>query len=91
MEYLPTQRSVYRDYPPKERPLARTFPRRNVDAKFAMLVPIYLELDDGKMAFLGRARMVGSASHSQKVPLMGLKTKPRRAAINYYDDVLASN
>jgi hypothetical protein len=61
-----------------------------VDDKFRMLVPIYLELDDGKVAFLGRARLTGSNSFSQKVPLKGLKTKPRRVLINYHDDVLAS-
>lgn len=68
-----------------------TLAQSNVDTKFAMLVPIYLELDDGKIAFLGRSRMLGATTHSQKVPLKGLKTKPRRAMINYYDDVLASN
>jgi Peptidase family M1 domain len=63
----------------------------NVDGKFAMLVPVYIELDDGKIAFLGRARLVGITAYSQKVQLKGIKAKPRRALINYYDDVLASN
>jgi len=40
---------------------------------------------------VGRARMDGNASVDQKVPLKGLKQKPRRAMLNYYDDVLASN
>ena len=62
-----------------------------VDDKFRMLVPVYLELDDGKIALLGRLRMVGNTSSAPKVPLKGLKTKPRRALVNYYDDVLASN
>jgi hypothetical protein len=62
-----------------------------VGDKFAMLVPIYLELDDGRIAFLGRARMLGSTPHSPKVPLKGLKAKPCHAMMNYYDDVLASN
>ena len=61
-----------------------------VDDKFRMLVPIYLELADGNVAFLGRARLIGNISVEQKVPLKGLKTKPRRAVVNYYDDVLAS-
>jgi hypothetical protein len=26
----------------------------------------------------------------QKIPLRGLKVKPRRAVLNYYDDVLSS-
>jgi hypothetical protein len=55
-----------------------------------MLVPIYLELADGNMFFLGRARMIGNTSIEQKVPIKGLKTKPRRAVLNYFDDVLAS-
>ncbi|HET9409745.1 MAG TPA: M1 family aminopeptidase [Candidatus Sulfotelmatobacter sp.] len=62
----------------------------NVDDHFRMLVPIYLELEDGKIFFLGRARLNGNTSFDQKIPLKGLKTKPRRAMINYYDDVLAS-
>ena len=62
-----------------------------VDEKFSMLVPVYLELEDGKVAFLGRVRLTGNTSFAQKVPLKGLQGKPRRAIINYYDDVLASN
>jgi len=65
-----------------------------VDDKFTMLVPIYLELNEGgkegRVVFLGRARLTGNNAISQKVPLRGLKTRPRRALINYYDDVLAS-
>ncbi|HXY24513.1 MAG TPA: M1 family aminopeptidase [Candidatus Acidoferrum sp.] len=64
-----------------------------VDDKFRMLVPVYLELDEGgkegKVVFLGRARLTGNTTVSQKVPLRGLKTKPR-VLVNYYDDVLAS-
>ena len=62
----------------------------NVDDKFAMLVPIYLEMDDGRIVMLGRMRMKGNSTEKQKVPLKALKAKPRRAMINYYDDVLAS-
>ena len=62
----------------------------SVDEKFRMLVPIYLELADGNIYFLGRGRITGNNSIEEKVPLKGLKTKPRRAVINYYDDVLAS-
>ncbi len=61
-----------------------------VDDKFRMVVPVYLELDDGRIVFLGRMRVVGNTSAPAKVPLKGLKAKPRRALINYYDDVLAS-
>jgi peptidase M1-like protein len=62
----------------------------NVNEKFRMVVPVYLELDDGRIVFLGRMRVAGNSSSPAKVPLKGLKTKPRRALINYYDDVLAS-
>jgi aminopeptidase N len=63
----------------------------NVDPKFRMLVPVYLEMDDGRLLTLGRARMVGSSTVEDKVPIKGLKTKPKRALVNYYDDVLAAN
>jgi len=62
----------------------------NVDDNFRMLVPLYLDMPDGKMFFLGRGRLMGSNSIERKIPLKGLKTKPRQALINYYDDVLAS-
>jgi aminopeptidase N len=61
-----------------------------VDEHFRMLVPMYLELADGNIYFLGRARMNGNNTVDQKIPLKGLKTKPKRAIANYYDDVLAS-
>ncbi len=61
-----------------------------VDDNFRMPVPIYLELADGRTVNLGRARLAGNTSVEQKVPIKGLKDKPKRALINYYDDVLAS-
>lgn len=62
-----------------------------VDDKFRMLVPIYLELANGHFANLGRATLVGNSSQDAKVPLKGIKDMPRRAMVNYYDDVLATN
>jgi len=62
-----------------------------VDDKFRMIVPIYLELADGRVANLGRARLTGNTSVDKKVPLKGLKDTPKRALLNYNDDVLASN
>jgi hypothetical protein len=61
-----------------------------VDDKFRMLVPVYLELADGKIAFLGRVSLVGNNSTEAKVPLKGIKDTPHRAMLNYYDDVLVS-
>ncbi|HKM48895.1 MAG TPA: M1 family aminopeptidase [Terriglobales bacterium] len=62
-----------------------------VDDKFRMIVPIYLELADGRIVSLGRARLTGNTSVDQKVPLKGLKDTPKPALLNYNDDVLASN
>jgi Peptidase family M1 domain len=62
-----------------------------VDDKFRMIVPIYLELADGRTVNLARARLTGNSSVDQKVPLKGLKDTPKRALLNYNDDVLASN
>ena len=62
-----------------------------VDDKFRMIVPIYLDLADGRVVNLGRARLVGNTSVEQKLPIRGLKTAPKRALVNYNYDVLASN
>jgi hypothetical protein len=62
-----------------------------VDDKFRMLVPIYLELADGRTVSLGRATLIGNSSLDQKVPLRGVKTAPKRALVNYNNDVLAAN
>jgi Peptidase family M1 domain len=62
-----------------------------VNDDFRMLVPLYLELADGRVAFLGRARMVGNKSVEGKVPLQGLQQTPKGLVVNYYDDVLAAN
>lgn len=64
--------------------------KSNVDGNFKMLVPIYFELEDGRVVFLGRARMLGATSFTGKIPLKNMKTKPRRAMINHYDDVLSA-
>jgi hypothetical protein len=61
-----------------------------VDNNFRMLVPIYLELANGRTVMLGRAPMTGNNSIEQKIPLKGLKEKPRRAVINFFNDVLAA-
>lgn len=62
----------------------------NVTDSFRMLVPIYLQMADGRTLFLGRARMIGNTTLEQKVPLKGLKEIPKKAVVNYYDDVLSS-
>jgi hypothetical protein len=61
-----------------------------VNDRFVMPVPVYVELADGRVASLGRITMRGNNSVEQEVPLKGLKTAPKRAMINYYADVLAT-
>ena len=55
----------------------------------AVFTGLYLEMADSDMFFLG-ARLAGNSSIEQKVPLIGLKTKPRAAVRNECDDILAS-
>jgi len=70
--------------------LSMKMTQSGVDERFRMLVPIYFELADGRFALLGRMTMVGNTSEEDKIPIKGLKNIPRRALLNYYDDVLAS-
>jgi hypothetical protein len=62
-----------------------------VNDRFRMLVPVYLELADGRLVNLGRVTIIGNSTEDVKVPFPGLKQTPRRVMINYYDDVLAAN
>jgi hypothetical protein len=62
----------------------------NVDDNFRMLIPVYVELADGNVARLGQLRIRGNATIEQEVPLDGVKDLPKRAMLNYYGDVLAS-
>jgi len=54
-----------------------------------MLVPLYFELPDGRIANFGRVTMVGNTSHEGEIPLKGLKDIPRPAMLNYDDNVLS--
>lgn len=54
----------------------------NVNEHFRMLVPIYLELADGRTIFLGQARLTGNTTLEQKIALKGTKEKPWRALVN---------
>jgi aminopeptidase N len=62
----------------------------NVDKNFLMPVPIYAELDNGKIVRLASAPMLGNITRQFKIPLNGLKQRPKRAMLNYYYDVLAA-
>lgn len=61
----------------------------NVDSKFRMRVPIYIELADGRVTRLGAAPMTGNESITESIPL-GKLPRPKRAMINHYYDVLAT-
>jgi hypothetical protein len=61
-----------------------------VSKDFVMLVPIYLDLGGGRVARLGSATLSGNNSVEGHVPLKGLKEKPKRAMLAYYDDVLGN-
>jgi aminopeptidase N len=62
----------------------------NVDDKFRMAVPIYLELADGRMIKLGAVPVTGNNSFEQTVPINGLQQMPKRALVNYNYDVLGA-
>jgi aminopeptidase N len=61
-----------------------------VTDNFRMLVPLYLELNGGKVVRLGSMPLVGNVVKEQAIPLTGLKEKPKRAMLNYYNDVLCT-
>lgn len=62
----------------------------DVGQNFAMLVPLYLEFNNGRVFRLGSAKLLGNSTMEQHVPLKGLKEKPKRAVLAYYDDVLGN-
>jgi len=60
-----------------------------VPPSFRMLVPIYLELADGKIVRVGSIVSSGSKTIDQTVPLPNLPAPVKRVSINHYYDVLA--
>ena len=59
-----------------------------VPANFKMLVPIYLELADGKVMRLGEVKITGQKTVDQTVQLPKLSAAIKRVLINYNYDVL---
>jgi aminopeptidase N len=59
----------------------------NVSDGFKMLVPLYVELQDGRVVRLGNARMTGNQTIDQEIPLGQIPVK--RAFINHNYDVLS--
>ncbi|HSA93023.1 MAG TPA: M1 family aminopeptidase [Terriglobales bacterium] len=70
--------------------LSFTLIQSNVEPNFQMLVPVYLELSSGKVVRLGTMPMTGNSTRDAQVPLGGMKDKPKRAILNYYNDVLCT-
>ena len=60
-----------------------------VPPTFKMLVPIYMELADGKIIRLGVINIPGDKTIDQTVNLGKLTTPVKRVLINYYYDVLS--
>jgi aminopeptidase N len=60
-----------------------------VSAGFKMMVPLYLEMSDGKIMRMGTVPIVGNNSVERTVQLPKLPSAVKRVAINYYYDVLA--
>lgn len=56
-----------------------------------MMLPVYIELANGRVVQLGHMRITGDKTIQGKLRLDGLNDLPKRAAINYHDDVLAAN
>ncbi|MGA2171181.1 MAG: hypothetical protein ABSG62_23605 [Terracidiphilus sp.] len=61
-----------------------------VSSGFKMLVSIYLEFADGKVAHLGTVNITGSTIMERTLPLSKLPSPVKRVSINYYYDVLAT-
>ncbi|HTU34190.1 MAG TPA: M1 family aminopeptidase [Candidatus Acidoferrum sp.] len=62
-----------------------------VNSNFLMVLPVYLELADGHVIQLGHMRITGDNTIAGKVRLNGVKDAPKRAMIEYRDDILAAN
>ncbi len=60
-----------------------------VDEHFKMILPIYLELEKGQVARLGRIAIEGDTTLEREIVLPRGIPKPRRAMLAYLDDVLA--
>ena len=59
----------------------------DVSDGFKMLVPLYVELQDGRVLKIGNAGMKGSSTIEQEIPVGQIPVK--RLLINYYYDVLS--
>ena len=62
-----------------------------VDQNFKMIVPLYLELSDGRIIRLGSGGIVGNNFIESTVPLGKMASPPKRALVNYYYDILSDD
>ncbi len=60
-----------------------------VSEKFKMLIPIYIELADGRASRLGILSMTGNTTTEKTVPMPKAPTAVKRVSIDYMHDVLA--
>jgi hypothetical protein len=60
-----------------------------VPESFKMLVPVYLELADGRTVRLGVVPMIGNSTMEKTVPIAKPPVPIKRAMINYLHDALA--
>jgi hypothetical protein len=58
-----------------------------VDDNFRMIVPVYLEMNDGGVIRLGQVSLNGNSFKEAKGIKLS-KEKPKRILLNYFDDVL---
>jgi hypothetical protein len=73
-----------------EQVLNFTLSQSDVSEAFVMAVPVYLDFGEGRTIRLGSAKMKGTQTIEQHIPLKGLKEKPKRALVAYYDDLMAN-
>jgi len=60
----------------------------HVSDNFVMLVPLYVQVTKGQVVRVARIPMKGNTTFEKHVRLAGLKVKPDRAMIAYFEDVL---
>jgi hypothetical protein len=61
-----------------------------VSPAFRMLVPVYLELTDGKIVRVGAVPVIGPATLEKTMQLPKLSAPVKRALINHFYDVLST-
>jgi len=56
-----------------------------------MLVPLYIELNDGSVIKLGNAEMTGNTTIEKTAQLPPTASPIKRMTVNYYYDVLSTD